>query len=200
MRADRRISMAAFGLLVLVGCGPDATVPEVGLGLWGSVSFAFSGVSTGVYSAEGEWDGDRGTRPYAEAALVHQDGVDDAVRVLTGSADSLSLSLVLFHLPAEGVASIKQNINSQSCNENFPCARSFFINGVLENGTPWIFVILEGEVEVLARTKTRIRGRFDIAGVSWPEELAGITKPSAFLVGTFDLPITLLGCDDPTCD
>ena len=56
------------------------------------------------------------------AAPLHQDGVDEAVRVLTGSADSLSFSLVLFHLPAEGVPSIKQNINSQSCNENFPCA------------------------------------------------------------------------------
>ena len=61
-------------------------------------------------------------------------------------------------------------------------------------------MILEGEVEVLARTKTRIRGRFDIAGVSWPQGLAGITKPSAFLVGTFDLPITRLGCDDDACD
>ncbi len=65
---------------------------------------------------------------------------------------------------------------------------------------PRIFVMLEGEVEVLARTKTRIRGRFDIAGVPLRPQALAITDPIAFLVGTFDLPITLLGCDDPTCD
>ncbi len=200
MRANQRISMGAFGLLVLVACSSDTTAPEVDLGLWGSVTFAFSGVSTGVYSAEREWDGDRGIRPYAVAAPVHQNGVEDVVRVLTGSADSLSFSLVLFHLPSKGVASIKQDITPSGCSVIHPCARSFFINGVRENGNPWIFVMLEGEVEVLARTETRIRGRFDIAGVSLPEELAGITKPSAFLVGTFDLPLTLLGCDDAACD
>ena len=192
--------MAAFGLLVLAGCSSDTTGPEVDLGLWGSVTFAFSGVSSGVYTAEREWDGDRQIRPYAVAAPVHQNGVDEAVRVLTGSADSLSFSLVLFHLPSKGVASIQKDINGSTCGPLDPCARSFFINGVLENGTPWIFVMSEGEVEVLARTETRIRGKFDIAGVSLPEELAGITNPSVFLVGTFDLPVTLLGCDDPACD
>ena len=201
MKVYQRISLVTYGLLVLVGCSSDPTAPEVDLeGLWGSVTFAFSGVSTGVYAAEREWDGNRSIRPYAVAAPVHQNGVEEAVRVLTGSADSLSFSLVLFHLPSTGVAAIEKDINGRTCGPLDPCVRSFFINGVLENGTPWIFVMLEGEVEVLARTDTRIRGRFDIAGVSLAEELGGITTPSAFLVGTFDLPLTLLGCDDAACD
>ena len=197
--ADRRRLVAALSLLLLAGCGSDVLEPDVDLGLWGSVVFTFTGVDVGLFRAERVWDGDRTKRPYAVAAPVRQDGIDEAVRILTSSADSISLSLVLFHLPGPGTASITQTVNGTICSETSPCARSFFVN-LFEDGSPWIFVMLEGEVEVFERTETRIEGRFDMEGVTLAEELAGVTDPSAFLSGTFDLPVTLLGCDDSACD
>jgi hypothetical protein len=195
-----RSQVFLLSLLALVACGESPMEPPVDLGLWGSVSFEYSGTRQGSFRAERIWDGSSQPLPYAVAAPVSYEGVDEVVRFLTGDEDLISFSLTIFHLPAAGQATMTHTVNSTTCNQDHPCARSFFVAGFAENGTPRIVIMTEGVVEVEERSATRIKGRFSIAGVSFAQEAVGDFNASTFIDGRFDLPITLLGCNDAACD
>jgi hypothetical protein len=199
----RRWSVATLvAVLALAGCGesPFEPEPEDDLGLWASVTFEYNGVHSGSFKVEKTWDGSTDVLPYAVAAPVSYEGVDEVVRFLTTDVEQVSLSITIFHLPLPGEARMVNRFDREACDEANPCARSYFIAGVSEAGNPRIFVMTEGTVTVEERADGRIKGRFSFLGVSLAQDAVGDDHPSAFLEGSFDLPVTLLGCNDSACD